>query len=100
MTGPRICHSLHRNSPPGGKNKLARSPTRASTKDSNTPTPSPTISWIQIPAPTPTPTLSSNEGLFQQFMKVYLKDTELEPGLASRSNPNKALRTTIEDPVP
>ena len=74
MAGPRIWRSPCRNPPPGAEDKLAEGLPRAPSEDSNTPTLFPPVSWAQTPAFAQAPTLPPNEGLFQQFMKAYLKN--------------------------
>ena len=68
MAGPRVCCSLHWNSLPASEDELAGA---APTESSSTPTPTPAVSR------TPTPALviasSSDNKLFKQFMKAYLK---------------------------
>ena len=72
MAGPRTCRNPRRNPPPGGEDELASGPSEAPNKGSNTPTPSPLVFRAQTPAQALT--LSSNEGLFQQFIKAYLEN--------------------------
>ena len=77
MASPHTCRSSCRNPPSGSKNELARGPAEAPTKGNNTPTPSPLVSQAQTPASAQAPAPPSNEGLFQQFMKAYLKNMNL-----------------------
>ena len=79
MAGARTRRSPRRNAPPEGEDKPTKGPPGAPTKDSNTPTPSPTVSRAQTPAIASAPTPSSNEGLFQQFMKAYLENQNQAP---------------------
>ena len=73
MAGPRTCCSFCPNPPPSGKDELVEGLPRAPTKGSNSPTLSLPASRAQTPASAQAPTLSSNEGLFQQFLKAYLE---------------------------
>ena len=83
MAGPCAYCSPRRNPPPAGKDKLAGA---ASTKGSGTLTPTPVVSRALTPAPATSPAVapSSDNKLFQQFMKAYLEAqvpgrTEVDP---------------------
>ena len=83
MAEPCTRYSSCHNPPPEGEDELIGGLPRAPIKSSNSPTPSPAISQALIPAPalasTPvsalasTLALPSNNELFKQFMKAYLK---------------------------
>ena len=72
MAGPRACRSLCWNPPCTGEDKLAGA---TPTEGSGTPTPTPVVSRAPTPAPATAPAaaLSSDNKLFKQFMKAYLK---------------------------
>ena len=81
MTGPYIRQSLCSNLPLSGEDELVKGLPRAPTEGSNTHTPIPAalhaLTLVLALAP------SSNDELFQQFMKVYLE------------NENQALSPTL-----
>ena len=75
MVGPRTCHSFRRNPLLSEEDELVGGPPGAPTKDSNIPTLFPAIFRTQTPVvPISAPALSSNNGLFQQFIKAYLEN--------------------------
>ena len=90
IAGPRTYRSLCRNPPPGGEDELIGGPPGAPTKGSNTPTPFPPISRAQTLASAQAPALPSKKGLFQQFMKAYLENQNLNQNQAPPYDPIQA----------
>ena len=72
MAGPRACRSPYWNPCPAGEDELAGA---APTEGSGTRTLTPVVSRAPTPAPATTSAvaLSSDNKLFKQFMKAYLK---------------------------
>ena len=79
IAGPCICQRFCRNPLSTGKDELAGIALGAPTNSSNTSTLTPAVSYAFIPVGSRTPTLafalalSSNNELFKQFIKAYLR---------------------------
>ena len=83
MAKPRAHYSLCRNPPPSSKDELAGA---AATEGSSIFTP--TLAMSRAPIPVPTIALSSDNKLFKQFIKVYLK-TQVPGQIEINSKPCK-----------